>query len=114
MENDSVRIALLWFEGCPNHLSARHLITDVLAANDLSTSFELVDVADAEVAARLRFPGSPTIRVNGKDIEPGFVEAGPYGLACRVYGTAEGVRGVPERAWLERALAEARTPEQQS
>jgi hypothetical protein len=102
-----VRVELLWFEGCPNHEPARHLIAEVLAASAIRACVEFIEVLDAEAATRLRFPGSPTIRVDGKDIEPDFVDAGPWGLACRTYRTPHGLRGVPERAWLERALTAA-------
>lgn len=103
-----MRLELLWFEGCPNHEAARTLIRDVLATSPIAAVVEFVEVGDSDEAARRRFTGSPTIRVNGTDIEPGFVEAGPYGLACRVYLTASGIRGVPQRQWLEAALAGGR------
>lgn len=63
-----------------------------------------IDATDAAVAERVRFPGSPTIRVNGRDVAPGFVDPGEYAPRCRIYWTSEGARGLPERAWLEAAL----------
>lgn len=99
------RIELLWFEGCPNHEAARSLISDVLRAYRIEASVDFIEILNGEMASRLRFPGSPTIRVNGVDIEPGFVEDGPYGLACRPYLTAGGAHRVPKREWLVKALS---------
>ncbi len=97
-------IELLWFEGCPNHLAARALIQDVLGETGEEVRFEAIEVADEETASRLRFPGSPTIRVDDKDIEPGYEDCDDCVPRCRVYPTPSGLRGVPERAWLEQAL----------
>jgi hypothetical protein len=63
-----------------------------------------VDATDPLIAERLRFPGSPTIRVDGRDIDPTYVDPGDYTPRCRLYRTSEGLRGVPERAWIEDAL----------
>lgn len=97
-------VQLLWFEGCPNHLAARTMIDDVLREGAGGARFEAIEVADDTTAARRRFPGSPTIRVDGNDIEPGYEECDDCTPRCRVYATPSGLRGVPERAWLERAL----------
>ena len=63
-----------------------------------------VDASDPAVAAAHRFPGSPTIRVDGRDIDPRYEDSGDYTPRCRVFWTADGLRGVPPRAWLEDAL----------
>ena len=99
-------VQFLWFDGCPSHEAARDLLTSVLAAKGLQ-SFEDIDAGDADVAERHRFPGSPTIRINGIDIEPGYVDPEDYTPRCRVYMTAQGLRGVPERRWIEDALEQA-------
>jgi len=55
-----------------------------------------------ESAERLRFLGSPTIRVDGKDIEPAARGRTHFGMSCRMYGSS----GVPPRELVEAALAE--------
>ncbi len=102
-----IRVALLWFSDCPNHGAARALLHEVLAQRQLDASIEDLDATDPAVAERVRFPGSPTIRVNGRDVAPGFVDPGDYAPQCRIYWTPEGARGRPERAWLEAALDDA-------
>jgi hypothetical protein len=99
------RIQILWFEGCPNHVAARATIDDVLRSAGVEAEVESQCISSDDEARAARFAGSPTIRVNGVDIEPGFEDSGDYALSCRVYTTAHGLRGTPEREWLEAALA---------
>jgi hypothetical protein len=73
----------------------------------LECDVRLVNVPDNEAAQKLHFLGSPTILVNGADIEPGAGGRRQYGLACRVYRTAAGTSGQPDPAWLHAALAQA-------
>ena len=53
-------------------------------------------VSDLEAAERLRFLGSPTVRVHGRDIEPGADKRTDFALSCRVYRTDAGLAGEPE------------------
>ena len=99
-----MHIELLWFDGCPNHERARALLEQVLRERGMHQPVSSVNVVDADVGESRRFPGSPTIRIDGVDIEPGFEDTGDYTLRCRVYQTNEGLRGVPERALIESAI----------
>lgn len=102
-----MRIEFLWFDGCPNHLEARRALEGVLATRGLAPArIESVRV-DESTAEALRFPGSPTIRIDGRDIEPRFRDPGAYALSCRVYETPAGRRGTPPPDWIERAVDEA-------
>jgi hypothetical protein len=58
-------------------------------------------------AERLRFLGSPTIRVNAHDIEPGADRQHKYVYACRLYQGPHGLRGLPDEDWLRQALRTA-------
>jgi hypothetical protein len=80
------------------------MLADAIERLAPGTTIEGVDASDPEVAAARRFPGSPTIRVDGIDIEPGFADPGDYTPRCRLYRTAAGLRGVPDPAWIEEAL----------
>jgi hypothetical protein len=97
-------IELLWFADCPNHDPARELLRSVVDALAPGTPILDIDATDAVVAGAHRFPGSPTIRVDGVDIQPGFVDPGDYTPRCRVYWTDAGLRGLPDRRWIEAAL----------
>jgi len=97
-------VELLWFTDCPNYPAARRLLTEVIAEVAPGTSIRGVDATDPAVAHRLHFPGSPTIRVDGRDVDPAYVDPGDYTPRCRLYRTSEGLRGLPERRWIEAAL----------
>lgn len=100
----SHQVELLWFADCANHEAARALLEEVIAELAPRTPIHDVDATDLAVAERLRFPGSPTIRVDGQDVDPAYVDPGDYTPRCRLYRTAAGIRGLPERKWLEEAL----------
>ncbi len=102
-----MRVELLWSTGCPHYRSARTLIADVACALGLSPQVEEIAVEDEPTGRLLCFPGSPTIRVDGLDVEPGWEACADCTPRCRVYATAAGLRGLPEREWVERALARA-------
>lgn len=101
------RVELLWFADCPNHESARRLLADVLAELAPGVVVEDVDATDPAVARQRRFPGSPTIRVDGRDVDPSFRDPGDYTPRCRLYWTAGRLAGVPERHWIEAAIRDA-------
>jgi len=94
-------VELLYFDGCPNVEAARQAVQAVAGGIDV----RLVPVETPDDAERLRFLGSPTVRVDGRDIEPGADERTDYALACRVYRTADGASGTPEMSWLRSALS---------
>ena len=102
-----MKIEFLWFDECRNHEAARELLKAVLQTKHVQVNIEDIDASDPERAEQLHFPGSPTIRINGRDIEPGFVDPGDYWPRCRLYQIASGLAGLLQRDWLERAIDEA-------
>jgi hypothetical protein len=98
------RVEILWFQDCPNHHAARALLREIIGEVAPSTPVDDIDATDPEVAARVRFPGSPTIRVDGRDVDPSFVDPEDYTPRCRLYRTERGLRGLPDRAWIVDAL----------
>lgn len=99
-----MRVELLWSEGCPHARAARALVDDVARGLRLSPRVEEVQIEDEASGRRVCFPGSPTIRVAGVDVEPGWEPCSDCTPRCRVYATPAGLRGLPERSWIERAL----------
>ena len=98
-----MRIEVLYFDGCPTYLTAEKALRDVLDREGMETEVELVSVNTDEEAQRLRFPGSPTIRVDGRELFPVPDRSG-YALGCRVYTTTEGLRRSPTAEMLSEAL----------
>lgn len=99
------RVEILFFDGCPNAEAARDLVERVARELEIEPEIQVVEVPDTDAAERTRFLGSPSIRVNGVDVEPGAEERTNYVLSCRVYRTADGVFGHPHETWLREALA---------
>lgn len=100
-------VEVLTFAGCPHAGPALELARRVVAESGLNATVRRVDIPDAEAATAQRFLGSPTIRVNGRDIEPDAGERDEYALSCRVYRTDNGLRGEPDERWLRDALIAA-------
>ena len=103
----AVRVEVLWWSGCPSWEEAIDLVREEAEAAGLDPAgLELREVATPEQAQAERFPGSPTIRVAGDDIEP--PGENPVGLTCRVYRRPDGrVSPLPDRADVRAAIARA-------
>jgi len=100
-----VDIEFLYWEGCPSYPEARQLLGDVLAERGLDATVEVREVTSQDEAEALAFPGSPTIRVDGRDVDPVGASARPA-LMCRIYRKPDGgVSPVPTREQLEAALS---------
>ncbi len=101
-----MRIEVLYVPGCPNVQPAVERIERVLVSESLQADIEEVPIKSDAEAKALQFPGSPTIRINGNDIEP--VETKSPGLACRLYANRS---GVPSEGMLKVALSRANQEE---
>jgi hypothetical protein len=97
-----MRIEVLYVPGCPNYEPTVERIEKVLVSESLRADIEGVSVNSDADAKALRFSGSPTIRINGSDVEPDqeFVSS----LACRLYPNCS---GVPSEEMLRAALCRA-------
>ena len=100
-----MRVELLYFDGCPNHEMLVPRLRDLLVEAGVGVPLELLRVESTEAAEAGRFLGSPSVRVNGVDVDPGAAERTDFGLKCRLYATAEGLRGAPPDEWIADALA---------
>jgi len=106
-----MQVEYLWWAECPSHEAGYALLQDALAAEGLDAAIVSIEVTSEEEAQRLEFIGSPTFRVNGRDLDPRPVPTGaanPYGLACRAYRREDGRIGpLPTLAWLRQAVRRA-------
>jgi len=100
-------VEVLTFEGCPNGPAALQLVEQVSRELRLDPEIRLVDVPDQEAAIGARFLGSPTIRVDGADIDPHIrsADSSAVGVSCRIFSTDAGPAGLPDPDWLRAALA---------
>jgi hypothetical protein len=101
-----MKVEVFYFEGCPNHAPALDMVRRVLAREGIEAQIVSLDVQDVETATKLRFLGSPSIRVNGVDIEPGRQDDPPF-FGCRTYNVPGKTVGVPPEEWLLEAVRTA-------
>jgi hypothetical protein len=105
-----MKVQVLFFDGCPNHEALLPHLRELLDANGAEAAdIELVRVEGDDAATRTRFLGSPTVRIDGRDVEPGAGERTDFGIKCRLFATPEGLRGVPADEWVLGAVERART-----
>jgi hypothetical protein len=102
--NPDGRIEVLYFDRRPSTDAFLPRLRDLLAQLGATDRLELRRVETIGDAERERFLGSPSVRVDGYDIEPGADERTDYGLKCRLYRTGSGMRGEPPTDWVLAAL----------
>ncbi len=100
-----MKVELLYFDGCPSWQSGLQNLHSALEAIGLNVSVELVQVMDNDDAARKKFLGSPSFRINGVDLWN--EERDTYSLSCRVYATPGGMKGSPSISMLQEAIRRA-------
>jgi hypothetical protein len=101
-----MKIEVFYFDGCPNHESAVERVRQVLAEEGFSAEVLEVNVSEPSIAQQVGFLGSPSIRVNGLDVEPEARGERAYGMMCRTY-TVNGRReGLPSHEMLRQAMRE--------
>ena len=97
-----MEIELLIVPGCPQEAAAAELITTAVADTGVHARVTHTLITSLDQARRRGFAGSPTILINGSD--PFADPAAPAAMACRLYPTPEGLRGVPALRDLHQAL----------
>lgn len=100
-------VEVLYFEGCPNHVHAGALVEEILSELDISAEIRFVEVTDEANAQAMRFLGSPTVRVDGVDVDQSSAKVDHFGFMCRLYRQGGSSSGVPPREIIESALATA-------
>jgi hypothetical protein len=88
-------VELLYFDDCPTYETLLPHLRQLLRAAGASDEVRLRRIPDHEAAQRERFLGSPTVRVDGRDVEPGASERRDFGMKCRLYASGHGLRGTP-------------------
>lgn len=102
-----MKIEILYFDGCPNHGGALERVREVLKDSGVAAEITEVTVSDAAAATQLRFLGSPSIRINGVDVERSERSAEHFGMMCRTYMDGNVREGVPSHKMIRSAVLEA-------
>jgi hypothetical protein len=99
-----VRVSFLYYEGCPSHNLALERLREVMAEEGVPSEVEVIKVKTEKRARELRFVGSPTIRVDGQDIDP--PSDCHYALTCRAYHLEDGrISPLPSKDLIRLALS---------
>ncbi|MDH4102165.1 MAG: hypothetical protein OEW52_09765 [Thermoleophilia bacterium] len=102
--NGSVRIEILAREDCPGRAMAISVVEKAVAETGVPAEIAVVDVTSQTHAQEYLLPGSPTVRVDGRDVDrqpDGRIE---FTLDDRVYRTDRGLAGWPDERWVREAL----------
>ena len=95
-------IEVFYVPGCQNHQTAIDRLRNTVRSAAIDAAIQEIAVTDDAMARQLKFPGSPTIRIDGRDVESTPQDS--YGLACRLYSNGT---GVPSLEAMQRAVAGA-------
>src|SRR2546426_8835108 len=101
-----MRVEVLYFEGCPNHAPAVERVRTELVSRGLPKEIEEVEIHNEAEAEALGFLGSPSVRINGLDIEREARSLKSFGMSCRTYLEGTVRSGSPSSDLIGRALNE--------
>jgi len=102
-----MKIEVLYFDGCPNRAPAVERLREVLKEEGLTVETIEINVTDQATAQAVEFLGSPTIRIDGLDVEASARSSRTYGMTCRTYLNSGKREGVPSRDVIRSAIKEA-------
>jgi hypothetical protein len=102
-----MRVELLYFDGCPSYAELLPRLRELLANEGIEEEVELRRVETPSDAERERFLGSPTVRIDGVDVDSTAKDRTDFGFECRLYRTEEGLARTPPEAWIRETLGRA-------
>ena len=98
-----MKVSLLYSDGCPDWEQTLADVRNVLAEYHVDADVELIKVSSQQQAEKMEFLGSPTVRVEGMDVEPDILESG-FNLECRLYWIDEDPVDRPPKEWIAAAV----------
>ena len=100
-------IEVLYVRDCPHYPGTLALVERVRAELEIDAELRPSLIVDQAAAEQARFRGSPTVRVDNRDVEPGSEPAIEYLVGCRLYRLEHRFAGQPEERWIRQALLQA-------
>lgn len=97
-------IEVFYFDGCPSWERALENLEEAKRLEGVSTPVQRVLVTSSEDAKTMRFLGSPTIRIDGVDLDGPEADRREFMLGCRIYSAEGGTTGWPSVAVIRKAL----------
>lgn len=99
-----MRIEVLTFQGCPHADAARELVKHAVRLEAVDAAIHFIEVDTPESAQQMRFLGSPSVRINGEDVEPSAIDRAEYGFMCRRYSYGSEVAETPSIDMIRAAI----------
>lgn len=100
-----MHIDFLYFDDCPSHVEALRRLREALSLEGIDADVDTINIGDDDEAARWGFRGSPTILVDGQDIDAAGAGGQAVALTCRVYHTQDGrITPLPPMEMIRSAL----------
>ncbi len=97
-------VEVLYVQDCPHYPATLALVERILAELGILAEVRSALVGDQAAAEQARFAGSPTVRVDGRDVEPGSEPPTEIVLGCRLYRLEHRFAGQPADGWVRAAL----------
>jgi len=102
-----MKVRFLYSEECPSHDEALQRLRNILDEEQVEVDVEVVRVDTFEAAEKERYPGSPTIMIDGQDICP--MSTAHYAPTCRVYILEDGrISPLPSASMIRKAVRAAK------
>ncbi len=99
-----MKVELLYFDGCPSYEALLPRLRELIDREGVEAEVELRRVESIDAAEDERFLGSPSVRIDGRDVDPGADARSDFGLKCRLYRSEEGTSGLPPDRWITAML----------
>jgi hypothetical protein len=96
-----MRVEFLYFNDCPSHRQALVNLKSALRDSKVPADLVLINVTSEEQAEKVGFQGSPSIRVNGKDLDG---KNDSFSYACRVYQISGKITATPTKEFIQEKL----------
>lgn len=100
-----MEIELLYFRECPHYEKAIQYVYEAMLELHISAEVKGIEVQSDADAISQKFLGSPSVRINGKDIEFPSNASHQYSLRCRLYHGKDGISGYPPKEMLLTAFS---------
>lgn len=102
-DGSELRIVILGLTGCPNLESTIEMVKRAVTSLDQEAQIASELVGETDDFPKIGFRGSPTVLINGVDIEGNDSSDDAYVFGCRIYGTS----GTPPQTMIETAILAA-------
>ena len=103
-----MKIELLYTETCPHYKESLKILNKILNELSVEENIEMINIRNQKDADDNNFSGSPTVRINGNDVDPQFKNSGDYGFRCRVYFYSGTLYPHPPEEMVRNAIREIR------